>query len=47
MSVIEGAADQVFNDNSRTLAPAAVASQVALMSIISVRSTRRYAPTRY
>lgn len=36
MSVITGAADQVFNDNSRTLAPAAVGSQVALMSVISI-----------
>ncbi|KAF9451515.1 DUF221-domain-containing protein [Macrolepiota fuliginosa MF-IS2] len=34
-SVVNGA-DQIFNDNSRTLAPAAVGSQVALMSVISV-----------
>ncbi|TFK23149.1 DUF221-domain-containing protein [Coprinopsis marcescibilis] len=33
---IDKAAQNIFNDNSRTLAPAAVASQVALMSIISV-----------
>ncbi|KAJ2917772.1 hypothetical protein MD484_g2683, partial [Candolleomyces efflorescens] len=36
MSGIEGAADQVFSDSSRTLAPAAVGSQVALMSVISI-----------
>lgn len=30
------AADEIFNDNSRTLAPAAVGSQVALMTVISV-----------
>ena len=49
MSSIEDAADKVFNANaeSRTLAPAAVGSQVALMSVISVRSTRRYAPLRF
>lgn len=36
MSGISDTADQLFNQNSRTLAPAAVGSQVALMSIISV-----------
>lgn len=35
MSVVDGA-KEIFNDNSRTLAPAAVGSQVALMSIVSV-----------
>ncbi|KAJ3570291.1 hypothetical protein NP233_g4499 [Leucocoprinus birnbaumii] len=34
-SVVDGAG-QIFNDNSRTLAPAAVGSQVALMSVISI-----------
>lgn len=36
MSSIGDAADKVFSDSSRTLAPKAVASQVALMSGISV-----------
>ncbi|EAU91270.2 hypothetical protein CC1G_06905 [Coprinopsis cinerea okayama7 len=36
MSKIEDAADSIFNDSSRTLAPEAVASQVALMSIVSI-----------
>ncbi|GLB37735.1 putative cytosolic domain of 10TM putative phosphate transporter [Lyophyllum shimeji] len=36
MSGISDEAGQIFNDNSRTLAPAAVASQVALMSVVSI-----------
>ncbi|TFK44898.1 hypothetical protein BDQ12DRAFT_673776 [Crucibulum laeve] len=36
MSGIAGDADKLFSDNSRTLAPEAVGSQVALMSIVSV-----------
>lgn len=36
MSTIGDTAGQIFNDNSRTLAPAAVGSQVALMSVISI-----------
>ncbi|RXW14887.1 hypothetical protein EST38_g10967 [Candolleomyces aberdarensis] len=36
MSGIEDAADNIFNDRSRTLAPTAVASQVALMSVVSI-----------
>jgi hypothetical protein len=35
-SIITDTQNQVFSDSSRLLAPAAVASQVALMSIISV-----------
>jgi hypothetical protein len=36
MADIIGAADQAFSDASRTLAPEAVASQVVLMTIVSV-----------
>lgn len=36
MSNITNDANQIFQDNSRTLAPASVGSQVALMSIVSV-----------
>jgi len=39
-SVVDGAGE-IFNNNSRALAPAAVGSQVALMSVISVRNTHR------
>ncbi|KXN87495.1 hypothetical protein AN958_08800 [Leucoagaricus sp. SymC.cos] len=36
MSTVVDGANQILNDNSRTLAPAAVGSQVALMSIVSI-----------
>ncbi|XP_006461255.1 hypothetical protein AGABI2DRAFT_48387, partial [Agaricus bisporus var. bisporus H97] len=36
MANVGDAADEIFNANSRTLAPAAVGSQVALMSVVSV-----------
>ncbi|KAH7927441.1 DUF221-domain-containing protein [Leucogyrophana mollusca] len=36
MAASNSTVDQIFSDNSRTLAPAAVGSQVALMSIVSV-----------
>lgn len=36
MANVGDAAGEIFNVNSRTLAPAAVGSQVALMSVVSV-----------
>ena len=46
MSTVVDGAGEIFNNNSRTLAPAAVGSQVALMSIVSVRNTLfTYCPT--
>jgi len=38
MSTVVDGAGEIFNNNSRALAPAAVGSQVALMSIVSVRN---------
>ena len=42
MSIVSDAGNKVFNENSRTLAPEAVGSQVLLMSTISVSVNARY-----
>lgn len=38
MADVAGEAGQIFSDNARTLAPAAVGSQVVLMTVTSVRN---------
>jgi len=38
MSTVVDGAGEILNNNSRALAPAAVGSQVALMSVVSVRN---------
>ena len=43
MAAIDGQA--FFNENSRTLAPEAVGSQVAIMSVVSVSSIATRLPT--